>query len=273
MICPHSAPLRKPSAIRIVPESGSGFSIGSVPLIWTTASWIADIIIIESASKVVSLMRSYTEISPSGKGLHILFQADGFQYDTAHHYVMNHRAGKEVYVAGTTSKYVTLTVANKENGTYGERLEYLRLLLEKFREDSSAASPVSADVTRPEKPEIRDERLIAMAKASRNEATFSSLRAETTAGYESSSEADLALCSVLAFWTGRDPQRRGRLFRKSGLIQDKWNRKQSGTTYGAMTIQKAIENCQKGYQPRKKNLEKKGLPLIVPLTAQRDPLP
>lgn len=111
-------------------------------------------------------MRSYTEISPSGKGLHILFQADGFQYDPAHHYVMNHRAWKEVYVASTTSKYVTLTGANKGNGTYGELLEDLRLLLEKFMkgEDSSAASPVSADVTRPEKPEIRDERLIGQQK-------------------------------------------------------------------------------------------------------------
>lgn len=38
------------------------------------------------------------------------------------------------------------------------------------------------------------------------------------------SEADAALCSHLAFWTGRDCERIDRLFRLSGLIRDKWER-------------------------------------------------
>ena len=33
------------------------------------------------AAEIVTLMHSYTEYSPSGNGLHILFRADGFQYD------------------------------------------------------------------------------------------------------------------------------------------------------------------------------------------------
>ena len=57
-----------------------------------------------AASEIVSLMHSYTEYSPSGNGLHILFCADGFQYDTKRYYIMNHKAGLEVYVAGATKK-------------------------------------------------------------------------------------------------------------------------------------------------------------------------
>lgn len=38
------------------------------------------------------------------------------------------------------------------------------------------------------------------------------------------SSADAALCIHLAFWTGRNAARMDRLFRRSGLMRDKWNR-------------------------------------------------
>jgi putative DNA primase/helicase len=41
--------------------------------------------------------------------------------------------------------------------------------------------------------------------------------------YASHSEADLALCSLLAFWTGYDEARVERLFRRSDLMRDKWD--------------------------------------------------
>ena len=53
-----------------------------------------------NAAEIVALMHSYTEYSPSGNGLHILFRAEGFQYDSDRYYIMNHKAGIEVYVAG-----------------------------------------------------------------------------------------------------------------------------------------------------------------------------
>ncbi len=39
--------------------------------------------------------------------------------------------------------------------------------------------------------------------------------------YTSQSEADLALCNFLAFWTGGDAARIDRLFRRSGLYRPK----------------------------------------------------
>jgi hypothetical protein len=68
-----------------------------------------------------------------------------------------------------------------------------------------------------------------------------------TSGYASASEADLALCGMLAFWCGRDIGQMDRLFRKSGLMRDKWNRPQSGSTYGMITIEKAIANALRRY--------------------------
>jgi len=38
------------------------------------------------------------------------------------------------------------------------------------------------------------------------------------------SAADLALCSMLAFWTNNDELRIDSLFRQSGLYREKWER-------------------------------------------------
>jgi putative DNA primase/helicase len=66
------------------------------------------------------------------------------------------------------------------------------------------------------------------------------------AGYKSQSEADLALCQILAFWTHKDAERIDRLFRQSGLNRDKWDR----PDYLKRTIEKAIERCPDVYKER-----------------------
>ena len=75
----------------------------------------------QTAAEIVALMHSYTEYSPSGNGLHILFSAKGFQYDTKRFYIMNHQAGIEVYVAGATNKYVTVTAVRTMSMVTGPR--------------------------------------------------------------------------------------------------------------------------------------------------------
>ena len=60
----------------------------------------------------------------------------------------------------------------------------------------------------------------------------------------------MAFCSMLAFWTGCDAEKMDMIFRSSGLMREKWDRAQSGSTYGALTIQKAIADCDKTYSPK-----------------------
>ena len=191
-----------------------------------------------SASEIVSLMHSYTEYSPSGNGLHILFHADGFQYDTKRYYIMNHKAGLEVYVAGTTKKYVTLTGNVCENYEFGDRTKELQILLNRFmrRPETDAGNAINAVNS-----DLGEEELWNLAKSSKNSAAFTALFSGSQMGYSSQSEADMALCRHLAFWTGKDAQKMDALFRKSGLMRDKWDRPQSGSTYGAITIQKAMQ--------------------------------
>lgn len=71
--------------------------------------------------------------------------------------------------------------------------------------------------------------------------------------YASQSEADMAFCNMLAFWCGCDTDKMDSIFRQSGLMRDKWDRKQSGTTYGIITLQKAVSGCTQTYNPKQHN--------------------
>ena len=74
------------------------------------------------------------------------------------------------------------------------------------------------------------------------------------AGYDSQSEADLALANKLCFYLGKDPDAIDEAFRSSGLIRDKWDEEHysNGETYGQQTIKKAIEGVTKTYTRQKK---------------------
>ena len=92
-----------------------------------------------------------------------------------------------------------------------------------------------------------DETLIRLASEAKNGSKFRQLWAGDTSGHgDDDSVADLALCNLLAFWTGRDADRMDRLFRWSGLYREKWERED----YRQRTIQKAIDSCAEVYSPR-----------------------
>lgn len=202
------------------------------------------------AFDVMDTIKGYTEYSPSGHGLRILFKAAGFQYDKARYYINNQKLGLEIYIAGCTNKFVTVTgnalTPGLEIEEHGEQLaavleKYMvRTKMKKTTPPSASSGPVELD----------DVALIEKAKKGRNGEQFAALWAGDTSSYQSQSEADMALCNWLAWWTNKDAARMDRLFRSSGLMREKWDRRQSGSTYGAITIQEAIASCSGGYDPQ-----------------------
>jgi hypothetical protein len=82
-----------------------------------------------------------------------------------------------------------------------------------------------------------DAEILERAFAAANGAKVERLYRGDPAGYGSRSEADLALCSALAFWTGPDPGQLDRLLRGSGLMRDKWER----LDYREGTLTKALQ--------------------------------
>ncbi len=203
----------------------------------------------DMAADIMTTMNTYVEYSPSGKGLRVLFTVpDDFQYDKAKYRINNQQLGLEVYIAGATNKYVTVTGNTLTPGRdLEERGDPLRTILEKYMRRPERQIPQQA----PKEPaELDDLQLIEKARRSKGGPKFTALWSGDASSYKSRSEADQALCNILAFWTNRDPARMDRLFRRSGLMREKWDRRQSGSTYGALTIQNAISDARSGYNPR-----------------------
>ena len=94
---------------------------------------------------------------------------------------------------------------------------------------------------------LSDEEVVRKALAASNGERFSRLWNGDTRGYGSHSEADLALCGMLAFWTGGDATRIDSLFRQSGLYREKWDRKD----YRNRTITEALSGKTEFYKAPK----------------------
>jgi putative DNA primase/helicase len=100
---------------------------------------------------------------------------------------------------------------------------------------------------------LDDVALLNKARKAKHGVKFSALYdVGDTAAYKSRSEADFALCSMLAFWTGRDRARMDALFRCSALMREKWNR----IDYRERTLDTAIQRCSETYTPRQSGNKK-----------------
>jgi len=120
-------------------------------------------------------------------------------------------------------------------------------ILEYFGPDEPVPGPPPVEINYVHRKEIPDQELIVKIEMSKQADLFRRLFNGNIEGYGSNSEADLSLCNLLAFWTGKNPEQMDRLFRRSGLMRSKWDEKHGQHTYGAITIAKAIADCTGTY--------------------------
>ena len=195
----------------------------------------------DMAEDIISRMDSYTEYSPSGTGVRILFKASLPSYDKERYYINSRIIGLEVYVAGYTSRFVTVT-GNAISGTgIEDRTEALTEILEKYMVRpgmpvSYASAPGSY---------LSDDSVLSKISASKQAEKFNVLWNGNIPDGKSHSEADAALCAMLAFWCGGDTDQMDRLFRRSALMRDKWNR----DDYREASLSKAVAMCAEFYRP------------------------
>jgi len=203
-----------------------------------------------TATEIVELFAGcYMEWSPSGNGLHIIGHAADFAFDKKKYWMNNRSLNVEVYISGATNRFMTLTGNVFREGGLPDCTQMLQTFLEQYmRRDSGAGVPILVSQSA-----LDDDTVIAKATFARNGSTFKKLWSGDCSGYASQSEADLALAGILAFWCNRDIVQIDRLFRQSGLYREKWDRQQAGSTYGRITLEKAIGETHSTYHPPRKN--------------------
>lgn len=193
--------------------------------------------IIKKARQIYDLAGSYSEISPSGSGLHIFLKGQIPQAG-------KRTKGIEIY---QSQRYITIT---------GDKAGEAQNIREDQRAIDRIYSLVSPPQAQQKKPEQKiyihtatDSQVLEKASKAENGAKFQRLYRGDITNYPSKSEADLALIAMLAYWTNRNPNQIESLFKSSGLYTPetakKWEEKHSkGYTYGQITILKALKTAE-----------------------------
>ena len=222
---------------------------------------------------------TYAEISPSGKGFRLWCYGKPKRSGKNIGKVDWTPTGKwlEVY-SHPSNRYLTVT-GNRWTGNataVTEQQAALDWLHSRFMESTERDSkpPVDSKPGPADPPNLDDAALLDKARRARNGAEFDRLWSGDASGHGGDeSAADLALCNILAFWTGGDSDRIDRLFRQSGLMRPKWDTRRGESTYGAATIAKAIESTRETYTGRKPERERAeaGAANVEPAALDLDP--
>ncbi len=200
----------------------------------------------ESAQAIVDTFATYTEASPSGTGCKLFGKGTK---PTPNCRTRGDWGGEvEIYDSGrffaVTGRVLPASVRTVERCQ--EQLDGLcaQLWPPQAKPARKPSQPVSLDAAE----------LLERIEKSEQSAKFRRLWDGDTSGYSTDShsghsEADLALCSMLAFWTGGDAGKVDSMFRQSGLMRDKWDQKRGAQTYGQLTVAKAVAGCTEFYTP------------------------
>lgn len=203
------------------------------------------------AEDIVNRLDSFTEVSPSGTGVHVIVKGRLPEGRNRHGDVELYETARFFTVTGDRLESTPKTVAAREDALSAVHATYLSPTESQERSNTAAETGTDRDGSQPQRGgnDLGDDELLEKARRAANGEKFERLYRGNTAGYESQSEADMALCSLLAFWTGGDSQQMDRLFRASGLMREKWDEAHfsDGATYGERTIERAIAGTAEFY--------------------------
>ena len=192
------------------------------------------------AQAVIQEINSYTELSPSRQGVHIWVKGNLPAGGNRRGRVEMYSGNRYFTVTGLHLEGTPTTIEERDLGPIHSRLPHL---------DPSNKKPPKS-----------------VTALDGSDSKFKSLMAGHWQGlYQSQSEADLALCCMLARRYDRDPQLIDANFRNSGLYRDKWER----DGYRQETIQKAIkhvscpENGRQEYESQEARAGSGGSPPVT----------
>ncbi len=184
------------------------------------------------AQLMLSRFSSYAEVSPSGKGIHIIGQCDitklPVHFDDrrkklvldSEYYQKRSDIGLELYIGDITNRYGTFT---------GNIINSLPIA------DCTQAVLTTLDKEMRKKPKAKYSAkrygdravfdIVCDLRKQKNGDKFIQLYDKGDfSEYGSQSEADAALCALIAFRTGADPDAIDEVFRNSALYRSKWER-------------------------------------------------
>lgn len=199
----------------------------------------------EWANNRVEWFNSYTELSPSGTGLHIICKGKLPGRAVKRPHAEMYDENRYFTFTGDSWGFVRPVAAADHAIT--RLYEELQADRKKTVEQSTGGECEAVSST----PAGNALGGMEAARHSKNAAKFDALyMGQWQGSYESQSQADQAFCNMLAFYCRKDAAAMDEVFRRSGLMRPKWDENHGGRTYGAMTIEKAIADTKEIYEPK-----------------------
>nr|DAV98437.1 MAG TPA: DNA helicase [Caudoviricetes sp.] len=225
-------------------------SYGGVGFIIPKGMYFLDIDHRDEADAMVQLQirrhDTYAEKSVSGNGIHLYGccdydripkkkDADGKEKLDPKFYVKNPHNKMELYVGGLTNRFAVFTGDVFHDAPLNDGTEAVLTTLKK---DMLRKQPVNYRPKEDGDRTVFD--IICALRKAKNGGKFQRLfdRGDISE-YGSASEADGALCALIAFRTGDDAEMIDAVFRMSALYRKKWER----ADYKAATIRTGVEAC------------------------------
>lgn len=200
---------------------------------------------------------SYSEISPSGNGIKfwtratLPTEAKHKVYVTTEGVVCkqgeDNEGAIEIY---DNARFFTITGKGRYEIHNGQQT--ISWLCGKYLKPQSKEQQYKQGIQQSSVPNLSADQTIEKIQQSRQVHKFNALMKGNTTGFGSNSEADMALCCMIAFWT-QNHTTIDSVFRQSALMRPKWDEihRSDGATYGQITIEAAIANRSQTYTPRK----------------------
>lgn len=205
-----------------------------------------------AAAEIIETVQSYTELSPSGTGIHILCKGvlpEG----------RKRRGAVEMY---STLRYFTVT-GNQFGLEYpfSDCTERVAVMHRKYLgEEETAAGAQKAALPMPTGRGTNADmsvdailrRMFDSKHGQKLQDLYNGSWERYGIGDGSQSSADQAFCNTLAFWCLCDAALMDAIFRRSGLYRQKWDKRRGAKTYGQITIDRAIKDCRDIWEPQER---------------------
>ena len=191
------------------------------------------------ASRWVTALNSYTEVSPSGTGVKIICKGQ-LPPDLMRH---SWPGGHGIYDSG---RFFTITGDIRDH------------YLMEIREVAPATlAPLLSEWFPPQKElqeyaevpqRLTDWEVHNLCTRAANSDKYNDLiRGDWQLWYSSQSDADAGFIALLAFYTGPVPGQLDRIFRASRLYRSKWDERRGAGTYGTQTIAMVLGKMEEYY--------------------------
>lgn len=190
--------------------------------------------------------QSYTELSVSGEGIHIIAKGKFPGPKRRHNNVEMYPEERFIALTGN----VFGKVVDQINTVSDDDLKYL---YQTYLDQQGKVIPLSDDVAGPSDPStLTADQVIEKALASAQGPKFKRFMDGDwqDMGYTSHSDADQGFANILAFWCAKDKGLMDEVFRQSKMYRPKWDEKRGKGTYADLTLNEAINKTPNVYQPK-----------------------